>query len=316
MARLEINSGVYLGYDGVADAFRTSQDQKYDLMIAKPSRWGTLAQESLESARRIRDSTDKEIVVLYSGGLDSEWVLESFRLARIPVTALCVVYKNGLNSHDMWWARRYLARVPSVKQEFYELDLLEWYKSQEQKDLAFTVQTPELAYTAQFKAILDKKNSDRVFITSYDEPLLVANDSGDTRKWELTYSERHYSVVKLFNYFNIDGCSNWSRQSAKLFASFITQPQWNMLAANMYAPLTWNSEMVKIPMFQYSFPYLEARPKFTGFEQSLDFIVDIGNEWRKHLLEEHGVTWMQDYTAPIEEVCERIGVTRRDHSTY
>lgn len=311
MARLKLNTGVYLGYDHVENAFRTSPKQAYQVWFDKPETWGTLLLESIAAAKRIRESTDKEIVVVYSGGLDSEWPLEAFRLAGIEVTALFISYKNGLNDHDAYWAKRYLERTEHKSIIWHELDLEEWYKSDEQKELAWTVQTPELAYTAQFKSILDNRNDSRVFITGYDEPLIVANDQGSERIWELTYSERHYSVVKFFEAFNVDGCSNWSRQSAELFAAYVTQPQWKMLAANLYEPVTWNSELVKIPMYQQSFPFLEARPKYTGFEKSLSFIVSASNSWKEYVESRTDCKWLEEYRENIHDVWRKLGVTPR-----
>ncbi len=310
MARLNLSSGVYLGYDGVANAMRERNDQNYQVWFDRPEyQHGSLREESIKAARSIRDSTDKEIVVLYSGGLDSEWTMESFRLAGIKVTALRVIYANGGNDHDMFWANRYLKRTNHESVIDYKLDLADWYKSDEQKSLALATQTPELAYTAQFRALLESQNGNRVFITSYDEPLLVADDTDkENRKWNVTYSERHYSVVKLFENYGVDGCSNWSRQSSSLFAAFVTQPQWMALASNLYNPLVWNSEMIKVPMFQFAFPNLEARTKYTGFEQSLSFVVEGGKAWRKHLEEVHGMKFMQDYSEPIEQIWAKLGM--------
>lgn len=310
MARMNLSSGVYLGYDGEANALRTNNDQNYQVWFDRPDRQhGSLREESIKAAQAIRAGTDKEIVVLYSGGLDSEWTMESFRCAGIKVTALRVVYANGGNDHDMFWANRYLKRTNHESVIDYQLDLADWYRSDAQKELALKTQTPELAYTAQFRALLETNNSNRVFITSYDEPLLVADDADKSqRKWNVVYSERHYSVVKLFEQYDIDGCSNWSRQSSSLFASFVTQPQWMALANNLYNPLVWNSEMIKVPMFQFAFPNLEARTKYTGFEQSLGFVVEGGKAWRQHLSATTGMTFMQDYSEPIESVWAKLGL--------
>lgn len=311
MAREVLNSGVHLGYDGVANALRSTPEQNYQVWFDAPATWDSLRRESIQAALNIRKSTDKEIVVLYSGGLDSEWTMESFRLAGVAVTALCVVYKNGLNAHDVGWARAYLDRTQHKSVIWHEFDLADYYKSEAQKTLAWNVQTPELAYTAQYQSLLDNRTDNRVFITSYDEPLVVANDAGADRIWEVTYSERHYSVVKFFEQYQIDGCSNWSRQSPELFASYVTQPQWQLLVSNMYGPMNWHSEMIKIPMFQYAFPTLAARPKYTGFEGSLDFVVEGSTKWKQYLMEQTQCKWLQDYRENIHSIWAKLGVNKR-----
>lgn len=303
-----VNREIVFGYDGVANARRTSPSQLFETWIPHVAKVTDVRTASINAARICRASTDKEIVVLYSGGLDSEWVLESFRLANIPVTALVVVYSDGLNQHDVLWAQAYLKRNPQVKVIYEELDLRAWYKDPHQKQVAEWAQTPELAYTAQFQTLEKLNTSDRFFITSYDEPYLVAEDATGVREWNLTYSERHYSVIKFFDALGIDGMPNWSKSTKELFAAYTYQPQWQAIAAGLYQPQVWNSELVKVPMFKTHFPAMAARTKYTGFEYANEFIVDATRLWKQDIMERFGATWCTDWTMPIRNVWEQLGV--------
>lgn len=266
-----------------------------------------VATESILAARYIREQTTREITVLYSGGLDSEWALESFLRAGVKVTALLVEYEHGLNEHDMVWARRYLKpREQYFNVEVVKLDLEKWYSSDMMYQIASAVRTPELAYTAQFGAMLERNVMDTFFVTGYDEPLVVATDTDDGRKWELVYDERHNSVTNLFNYFNLNGLTNWSRATPELLGAFMTQPQWQMLVANLYNPLVWNSEMVKTQMYQSHFPTLLPRTKYTGFEKANRFIVSAAKRWQKELLMPYNQEWRCD----IRQVWDDIGFTK------
>jgi hypothetical protein len=160
----------------------------------------------------------------------------------------------------------------------------------------------------QFQALEKYNNPNRFFITSYDEPYLVADDTNSIREWNLTYSERHYSVIKLFDALGIDGMPNWSKATLELFASYVYQPQWQTIAANLYQPQIWNSELAKIQMFKSHFPAMAARTKYTGFECANEFIVDASREWKKDVLERHGSTWSTEWTMPIKEVWRRLGL--------
>lgn len=311
MAREIINQGVWVGYDGVPNVQRTEKDQTFQTWFRAPEQILSLRAASVRAAQQVRASTDKEIVVLYSGGMDSEWIIESFAIAKIPVTPLVVVYADGLNKHDVDWAQRYMQRRGITNAIYEHLDLRDWYQSQAQKDIAWLTQTPELAYTTQFQAIQKLNNGSRFFITGYDEPGMAADDSGPERQWNLFYNERHYSVVKLFAQLDVPGVPNWGRYSDELFASYICQPQWQMLGANMYNPLVWNSEMVKIPMFQASFPFMEARPKFTGFETALNFVVDGAREWQASVVDRLGYKWTQEWSDNIKTVWDTVGLKGR-----
>ena len=311
MAYEMTNRGVWVGYDGQANAIRTHKDQKFETWFSKPSKITSLCEASIEAAKQVRESTDKEIVVLYSGGMDSEWILESFFLAGIKVTPLIVVYEEDLNKHDVDWAMRYLDRRQIENRIIERLDLKDWYRSAAQKEIAMLSQTPELAYTTQYQAIQRLNDGSKFFITGYDEPGMAADDSGPERRWKLFYNERHYSVVKLFKQLEVPGIPNWGRYSAELFASYILQPQWQMLTANMYHPMIWNSEMIKVQMFQASFPFMEARPKYTGFETALEYVVDGARKWQAELVEKLGYKWTQEWSDDVRNVWATLGVEDR-----
>lgn len=296
------------GYDGVAHSRRVNANQTFETWIPKIPGVTSLREASINTARKCRESTDKEIVVLYSGGLDSEWVLESFRLANVDVTALVVVYDEGLNQHDVLWANAYLKRHPRVKVLYENLDLRGWYKDPHQKQIADWAQTPELAYTAQFQTLEKFNRPDRFFITSYDEPYLVANDADPVREWNLCYSERHYSVIKVFDALGLDGMPNWSKSTLELFGSYVYQPQWQAIAANLYQPQIWNSELAKIQMFKSHFPAMAARTKYTGFEFANEFIVDASRVWKQEVLEKYGVSWATEWNMPIKDVWKNLGL--------
>lgn len=296
---------LYRGYDGVADIVRTSKDQNYQFWFDKPTSRGGLRYESIKASKDFRDSTNKEIVVLYSGGFDSEWVLESFYLAGIEVRPLILTYA-GQNEHDMYWARRYLERRGLMnKALWYDIDLVKWYGSSEQKEIAWNAQTPELAYAGQFKAILDTNDGNRVFLNGYDEPVITGDDSTGVREWNLGYNERHYAVHKLFKHYNIPNPpGGWC--NANVFAAYATCSTWTMLVSNLMSRGYWNSELLKVNIYRDAFPFLEARPKYTGFENILNLVVRHQKDWQQEIYEKTGQKWLQDWSKPIKQIWKEL----------
>jgi len=306
-----LNSGVHVGYDDMPFAFRTIKEQRFNTWFDKPFRSvGDLQTESIRAARGVREKTSKdEIVVLYSGGMDSEWILESFVLAKIPVTPLIVRY-GGLNDNDLFWANRYVERRKLTPLYYDVPDLRTWYESSEQKELAWNSQTIELAYTTQMKAMLELNNGRRMFITGYDEPGMLAEDNHpEGRRWMLMYHERHYSIPKFFKYYGLEGVPNWGRYSSELFMSYITTPIWQVLAANMFNPLIWVAELMKVPLFKSAFPFMEIRPKLTGFEASLEFIIMASKLWHEQVVDKLGYKWDQEWRRPILDVWAEMGIS-------
>lgn len=298
---------LYRGYDGVPDIMRTSADQKYQFWFDKPTKMVGLRRASIEAAKEFGERwANKEIVIMYSGGLDSEWVCESFVLAGVPFTPLIVNY-NGDNEHDLYYARRYLERRKITNAIEWKFDLRSWYGSEEQFEIARNAQMAELAYSGQFKAILEHNNGHRVFLNGYDEPVISADDSTGTREWMLTYNERHYSIHKLMSYYNIPTeIGGWI--DANVFSAYTRTPMWQWLVANLQNPQIWNSEMMKNRIYPLAFEFLEPRIKYTGFEKMLDVVVPATQRWRKVCIEKYGTQWLEDWSCNIKDVWKELGV--------
>lgn len=294
---------LYRGYDGVADIFRTSSQQNYTFGFDIPTEITDLKTASIAAAQEFGlKYQDREIMILYSGGLDSEWLCESFFLAGVPFTPVIVRYSGSDNEHDLKWATRYLERRQLLQRTLYwDFDLRGWYGSNEQFEIAENSQLSELAYTGQFKAMLELNRPDRIFLNGYDEPVITAADDSGQRQWNLTYNERHYAVHKFSQHYGIPTQQGgWVNSS--VFAAYVNSPVWQLLVANLVNPLIWNSELLKVNIYQKAFPFLEARPKYTGFENMLDVVVPATKKWRSLLKAKHDTLWLQEWRRPIKEV--------------
>lgn len=80
----------------------------------------------------LKNRESKVVELLYSGGMDSQLVLESCVKNKIPVEAMTMVIKiNGaiVNVSDLYYAEKY-CRENNIKQNFFYLDALEFYESE------------------------------------------------------------------------------------------------------------------------------------------------------------------------------------------
>lgn len=59
------------------------------------------------TVKLIAQSTSKPIYIGFSGGIDSEVIIKSFIKNCVPFTVFIVEFENGLNEHDILWAKQY-----------------------------------------------------------------------------------------------------------------------------------------------------------------------------------------------------------------
>ena len=104
MADLIFNNGsLKIGYNDVPWTFRTGEHDRYMSFTSPTTRpIGSFREEAIIAVKEIRAAyAGKTLYVLYSGGIDSEAMLEAFRLAGIKITVVMIEFEDGLNSHDM-----------------------------------------------------------------------------------------------------------------------------------------------------------------------------------------------------------------------
>ncbi len=79
----------------------------------------------------LKNRESKTVELLYSGGMDSQFVMESCLRNKIPIEAMTMVITiNGakLNVVDLYYSEKF-CRENNVKQNFFYLDALDFYES-------------------------------------------------------------------------------------------------------------------------------------------------------------------------------------------
>ena len=59
------------------------------------------------TVKSIAKSTTKPIYIGFSGGIDSEVIINAFTKNNVPFTVLIVEFENNLNKHDIDWAKKH-----------------------------------------------------------------------------------------------------------------------------------------------------------------------------------------------------------------
>jgi hypothetical protein len=74
------------------------------------------------------------------------------------------------------------------------------------------------------------------------------------------------------------------------------------------SPQVWNSELKKPMLYSSAFPIMEPRPKYTGFEKALDFVVASAKAWQKEIVERQGWKWADSWSRDVRDVWADMGM--------
>ncbi len=265
---------------------RISEHDVFDWIAGKITRRpNTFKEECIHSARLIREVMSDPITLLYSGGYDSEIMMESFRLAKIPFKTVFCKYENNLNEHDLKYAEDY-CNAYGIKLEILPLDLLKFWES-DAFDYARLIGSCSPHFTV-LPWMMDQL--DGCIIASTMDIEFRLEDDGIWR--DITYEScdaswirfaeiRQREIVPAFSQYTPEQIA----ASLPLFEEYANgnEPGNNTMC---YKPYIYGPEFRLTP-----------RPKFHGFELLEEESEILREEYRKELFIYSGVVKIlyQDY---------------------
>lgn len=212
-------------------------------------------QELLNNAEIIRSLTSEPIHVMFSGGIDSEYVLNIFQELKIPVTPV-IVKLSEYNSYDLDFATRYCTDR-SLSPIIIDIDFDHFVKSGKFLEIAQDTETPVFQYPSMFYAIT---KLDGVILIGSDEPHFVKIDD----RWEYNEMERLHSLSRTYEKYNIEGTPSLLNWSSETLLSFMNEPEIELLFNNHY-PGRLGSNFLKNTLWSKKTP-IQIRDKKDGFE--------------------------------------------------
>ena len=255
------------GYDG--QKFNTRKDENSVLWanFAPVKRaHDSFRDECIKTAKLIRTKTSEDLYVLFSGGMDSEIVLRSFIEAGIEINAITVEFEDGLNEHDILWSRKF-CKAHNVNHIIKPLNIEKFWR-----EMLFDYASPVQCNSPQFPVTMWLIDQTPGF------PIIGSGDSEIKRHegtQDFVFNERE-NYLTLYLYLirrNREGVPAFFQYTPELLLSFFEHPilkEYRNFRAKE-RKLTSISDY-KFSIYQHSFPSLEGRPVFNGFErvQELD----------------------------------------------
>jgi len=238
--------------------YRTSgtQDQ-FQLQIDPVTREvGSYCDELILNAKEIYDNKVGKLYCMYSGGIDSELVMESFLSLGMDITPVIVNLVPDYNSHDMKWAYEYCNKK-NIKPLIINIDLKNFIKSGEILEVAHKARTGYYQYLPTIKAAL---SLDGDVLTGQDEPYISPVDN----TWYFIEKESWCAWANLYNDKFISGTSCFLSWSSETLLSFMLDPTIQDLGNNkLYGKKgTYSSRKF---VYGKKFP-MPDRIKYTGWE--------------------------------------------------
>ncbi len=215
--------------------------------------------ECIKTARLIRDATNLDLWVLFSGGIDSEVVLQSFLFANIAFKAAITCFSNDLNRQDVRYAVKF-CETYQIPYRLLHLDIerfFEWGQALEFADRTKCIQ-PQLLHTMWAMDQIDGYpilgSAECYLVRSVSEPSV----------WEMLEKERIASWYRHLIVRNRPGCAGFFQYTPEVMLAFLLDPTIVKLCTNSVPGET--DTMNLKPVIYRRYFLLEPRPKYHGFE--------------------------------------------------
>lgn len=212
--------------------------------------------ECIRSAHLIYENSSSPIVLLYSGGLDSEFMLNVFKEANIPFKTAIISY-GEYNKHDTKFAFEY-CQYNNITPIVVDINMDRFISSGKIYDIANSVnccayQMPSVMYGIS--------KLDGTVIMANGEPYLK-NYNGN---WVYQETERVNSYMKWYKKEGINGTPDFLRFTPETTLSFLLEDRIKELVQNKH-PGKLSTRTSKHFIYSKNYKF-NPRPKYTGWEK-------------------------------------------------
>jgi hypothetical protein len=229
----------------------------------KTSNW---VNEQYRTADAIYQEFGRDLVVMFSGGTDSEIVLRAFKKIGVTPRAVFVKFKNDYNIADLYMAEK-IARDMDIKIEVVEFDVKDFYHSGQAWDFAGEIQCRQMAYLTVYH-----------HIRKLQMPAVMGGEMLLKRHVERTGSRWYYcirenedgSAIRFSLKYNIPLVNEWFSYTPEMMAYYLEHPKIKWLITERYNYKMGSVSSKNSILHQYMPELLEKR-KTHGYERLLGF---------------------------------------------
>ena len=219
-------------------------------------------EECLITAHTIRATTQKDILVLLSGGIDGEVIVRSFVEAGIPIKIVIYRYKDNANEHEYQYGIRACKKL-GIPFEVIDLDVIKMWEEDFSQNDFYTPVMSLAKYSLEFF-------NDCYVINGFMPPYFKQ----DNNNWYYYIRELSLFTILYSARRGIHSCGSFFQYRPENILSVIQDEMIDDLITNKvsldnyyhYANALKGEFLAKFAFFEKHFPGVEWRPKYTGYE--------------------------------------------------
>jgi len=242
-----------------------------DLDYYKTSNW---LQEQYRTADLIYKDFGKDLIILFSGGTDSEIVVRAFNDIGIKPRLIFIKFANDYNINDLIIAQKITTDL-GLSLEVIEFDVVDFYKSGQAFEFASAIHCRQIAYLTVYHHIL-----------KLQAPAIMGGEMllrQTNNNWYYCFRENEdASAIRFSMKYDIPLVNEWFSYTPEMMGYYLNEPVIQDLISNKI-PHKLSSVSTKNQVLKSLMPALIEKTKTHGYEQLMGLNIEAYNSlYRSH----------------------------------
>lgn len=272
----------------------------------------TYFEETLDAVEYVYENKTGKFQVLYSGGLDSQYVCEVLLHLGMEFEPIIVKLKNNngevLNMHDIKYAYEF-CEARNVTPTTYDLNFEKFIDSGKNVEIAESVTCCSFALPATMHVA---SQLDGFTLLGNDPPYMRLEPNN---VWVLEELEYIHSLMRFYKKYNVNGCPFLLSYTPEMMLAFLLDPSIIKLGTGQLPGKT-GSNSTKSHVFNngsnfnmpsYDF-VTQSRVKFTGYEKI--YRSELNTHPNIKIFDEYKKKWNGEYLEPYVDAVKRLSVNQ------
>lgn len=268
---LSKNNHMVVGYNNIPWTCRKSLYDRFYIKYNQPAeKIYTFREASIISAKEISETADKKNkkpLILYSGGIDSEFIIASFITAGVDFSVAHVRYLPNYNDHETEYVHKFCKKYNLDLKEF-EVDTIRFLTDQNNFHSA-VLDNSRLIELNLITAMTSEIKNNFFPISDHPGVMLFRGNKNLNEPSEWVWKDYEHLCSYYFHCMRneIDSSPSFFHWSPEIILSFLLDPLIVRLVSNQIDGKV-TIRTTAFPLYQSTFSEFnfEERPKFRGFE--------------------------------------------------